>query len=273
MEPSISVASLAVKGTISAIWSLLKKPLELVTQLLFRAAYEVSTLHRSHRDMKGLWRGQLGDYFAYSVNWNKLFLGKEQQACTLWIKANEGRSFRRATLCVTASLETLRYQSTVTLYDVGKTPTVAAVPSIPLRQVEVRGNMVHVPYDTVRTELKELIDENGEPIPLSRKVTNYGHPFDNLEAAMGRRKSDVLRWGKWWNLDFLEGEKNDFRVRYRGLAFLADYQGQKTARAWYSLLAWLSNRDWFLEACFWSRNLVTANQLRQAFKKSIGSDS
>ncbi|WP_144162318.1 hypothetical protein [Paraburkholderia sp. BCC1885] len=132
MEPSISAASLVVKGATSAIWSLLKRPLELITQFLFRSAYEVSTLHRSRRDVKGLWRGQLGDYFAYSVNWKKLFLEKEQQTCTLWIKANEGRSFKRATLCVTASLETLRYQSTITLYDVDETPTVAAVPSIPL---------------------------------------------------------------------------------------------------------------------------------------------
>ncbi|WP_042269607.1 MULTISPECIES: hypothetical protein [Burkholderiaceae] len=272
MEPSVSVASIAVKSTVSAIWSLLKKPLELVTQILFRAAYELSTRHKSYRDVKGLWLDELGDYFSYSVNWRKVFLGKKQEACTLWIKAKEGRSFKRVTLCVTASLETLRYQSTVVLYDVGETPTVAAVPSIPLRQVEVRGNMVHVPYDTVRIELKELINEDGEPIPLPRDVSDYGHPFDNLEAAMGLRKSDVFRWGKWWNLDFLESEKHEFRVNYRGMAFLSEFHGQRVAHAWYSLLAWLSKRDWFLEVCFWSRNLVTAKQLRLAFEKSFSAE-
>lgn len=270
MEPSISVASLVVKGTVSAIWSLLKKPLELVSQLLFREAYEVSTVHRSHRDIEGLWRNHLSDYLAYSVNWRKVFLGKEQQACTLWIKAKEGRSFSRVTLCVTASLEKLRYQSTVVLYDVGETPIVAAVPSIPLRQIEVRGNVVRVPYHTVRTDLKELLDETGEALPLPRKTTDSGrHPVDNLKAAMGLRKSDVFRWGKWWNLDFLEQEKDEFRINCRGRAFLADFHGRRPSHAWYSLLAWLSKWDWFLEAYFWSKNAFTAKQLRLAFEESV----
>lgn len=245
----------------------------LTTQLLFYAAYEVSTQHRSFRDFKGLWRDELGDYFAYSVNWRKVFLGKEQQTCTLWIKAKEGRSFRRVTVCVTASLETLCYQSVVILYDIGETPTVVAVPSIPLRHVEVRGNMVYVPYNTVRAELKELVDADGEPIPLPRKTADYGHPIDNLEAAMGLRKSDVFRWGKWWNLDFLEGEKHEFRVNFRGMAFHAKFHGQRFSHGWYSLLAWLSKWNWFLEACFWSQNLVTAKQLRRAFAEHFSGDA
>lgn len=273
MEPTISVTSIAVKSTVSAIWSLLKKPFELVTQLLFYAAYEVSTQHRSLRDFKGLWRDELGDYFDYSVNWRKVFLGKEQQACTLWIKAKEGRSFRRVTVCVTASLETLCYQSVVILYDIGETPTVVAVPSIPLRHVEVRGNMVYVPYNTVRAEVKELVDADGEPIPLPRKTADYGHPIDNLEAAMGLRKSDVFRWGKWWNLDFLEGEKHEFRVNFRGMAFHAKFHGQRFSHGWYSLLAWLSKWNWFLEARFWSQNLVTAKQLRRAFAEHFSGNA
>lgn len=270
MEPSINIASLAVKGAVSAIWNLLKKPLDFASQLVFRAAYEVSTAHRSHRDMETLWRGRLGDDLAYHVNWRKVFLGKEQQTCTLWLKAKEGKSFSRVTLCVTASLEKLRYQSSVVLYDVGERPIVVAIPSIPLRQVEVHGNMVHVPYLSVRTDLKELLNENGEGVPLPRTgVDSERHPFDNLEAAMGLRKSDVFRWGKWWNLDFLEEEKQEFRVNCRGLAFQAYFHGQKSSYIWYSLLAALSKGNWLIEAYFWSKNVFTAKQLRRAFEQSI----
>ncbi|TYK72035.1 hypothetical protein FSY45_22980 [Comamonas sp. Z1] len=268
MEPSTTAISLVLKSILSTLGGVFKRLWEPVTQFFFKEAYKVSTIHRSHRERKALCQSQLGEYLAYSINWRKVFLGKEHNMCTVWVKAKEGQSFKRATLCVTATLEKLRYQSIIVLYDLQEIPTVAAVPSVPIRQIEVRGNMVLIPYDSVLVELKELIDANEEKIYLKNIVSNCHRPFDNLEVVMGRRKSDVYRWGKWWNLDLLESEKHEIRIRYHGMAFDANFEAKRISYAWNSLLFRLTQWNWFLEACFWSKNLMTAKQLIKSIEKN-----
>ncbi|WP_143708191.1 hypothetical protein [Ralstonia pickettii] len=103
-----------------------------------------------------------------------------------------------------------------------------AIPSIPLRQVEVRGNMVHVPYPTVRTDLKKLVNENGEGVPLPRtRFDSASHPFDNLEAAMGLRKRDVFRWGNGGILT--SGKKKNRSSASTVEAFQAHFRGHVLA--------------------------------------------
>lgn len=273
MEPSSNIAYLFAKFILSAVLGLLKPFREFLAKYFLQSAYEVSTCYRSHRQMKALCQKKLGAYFLYSVNWHKLFLGKEQKMSTVWIKSKEGVSFQRVTLCVNATLEKIRYQSTVILHNVGETITVAAIPSIPLRQIEVEeGNRLSEPYTHVWIELKELVDAKGESIMIKDGESPRITPVDNLEAALGLRKSDVFRWGKWWNLDFLEREKHEFHIKYHGMAFDAKYHGLKLTHTWYSLLTRMSKWNWFLEACFWSKNLWNAKQLRHVFDKSLRGD-
>lgn len=267
MEPSTTATSLVLKGIFSILGSLLSRLWEPVARFFFEDAYKVSTIHRSHREKRALCQGQLGEYLGYSINWRKVFLGKEHNMCTVWIKAKEGKSFKRATLSVTATLEKLRYQSVIVLYDLQEIPTVAAVPSVPIRQIRVQDNMVLIPYDTVLVELKELIDENEESISLKGVVSKSHRPSDNIEAAMGHRKSDIFRWGKWWNLDLLEREKQEFRIKYHCMAFDAKFEARRISYAWYSLLFRLAQWNWFLEACFWSKNARTAKQLILSIEK------
>lgn len=268
MEISGNAASFVVKGILFLLRKLLTKPLEMLSKFLFQEAYKISTLHKSHRDMRGLWRKDLDDYVSYEVNCQRLFLGKEQSNCTLWIKAKDKEGFGKITICVTASLKTLRYQSVVTIYDVSDIPSITAIPSIPLREIEVRGNEMYLPYEEISVELLEVFDTKKASIDLRYKIKKTMHPIDNLEAAMGLRKSNVYKWGRWWNLDFLEMEKNEFTVIFRGLAFHARFHQSKLIHFW-TIVAWLAQKKWFLEICFWAKNLVTARQLKKCLHEYL----
>lgn len=88
-------------------------------------------------------------------------------------------------------------------------------------------------------------------------------PVDNLEAALGLRRSNIYRWGKWWNLDFLESEKNELRIHLCGLALHAKFNRRKSRHFW-AFVSWLGEKKWFLECDFWMKNLVTARHLRRS---------
>lgn len=99
-------------------------------------------------------------------------------------------------------------------------------------------------------------------MPLYRQVRDSAHPVDNLEAALGWQESDVYRWGKWWNLDFLESVKKEFYVNLHASAFNARLMGSPYRRFW-AVNSWLADKRWFQSIIFWYNNLVTARQLKR----------
>lgn len=258
-------SSITVKFAISLIYKLLKGPIDLLTKFLFKDAYNISTLHRSHRQHEGLWRRNLDERMDYHVNWSKLFLGKEQTSCTLWLKSKQGKEFRRITFCIEASLPNLRYQSVVTVIDVTECPCVVAIPGIPLRELEVDGSILREPYGSVSVEILEMSDPTGSKIDLHYRIRDVTWPVDNLEAVLGLRQSNVYRWGKWWNLDFLESEKNELRIRLHGLALHAKFNGWKSRHFW-AFVSWLGEIKWFLACDFWIKNIIAARHLRSALR-------
>lgn len=272
MEISSITTTLAGRGVAFILGKLIKEPFEVIAKWCCQEAYQISTLHKSHREMQGLCRNKLDKYVEYNINWNKLFLGKEQSTCTLWIKAPKGKTYRKLIFCITASLETLRYQSVVTVFDVNEVPCVVAIPSIPFRSLEFHGKIPREPYSNVSIELKEIFDTDNVPISLQSAIKKVLHPVDNFEAAMGLRKSNVYRWGRWWNLDYLESEKYELAVTLHGLSFRASYQRQYSVQFW-KILAWLSGKKWFLEICFWSKNIFFARHLKRKFSKYLDDDN
>jgi hypothetical protein len=265
-------ASLAIKGTLALLKAIFKRPLELIEKACFYEAYRISSVYKTHRDYRLLWNHELGDYVNFHINWKKLFLGEEQQLTTLWIKAKDGKEFSEATFCITASLETIRYQSIVTVHQINKIPCVLALPSIPLRKISVRGNMVRMAYSDVSIDLKGLFDSDGSPITLRGSTKILMHPMDNIEAAIGLRKSEVYRWGKWWNLDFLESEKNEISILLQALAFRSQYDRKRFTVVW-TFLARLGKKKWFLSCYFWSKNILFASALKIALNDYLEEDS
>ncbi|WP_220385347.1 hypothetical protein, partial [Klebsiella pneumoniae] len=84
-EPINFATNFAIKIILSIFGPILKKPIEWITKFLFLDAYKVSTAYRTSRDLQLLWRKDLGGFVNYSINWNQIFLGKQQTNCTLWV--------------------------------------------------------------------------------------------------------------------------------------------------------------------------------------------
>ena len=157
---------------------------------------------------------------------------------------------------MTASNDKIRYQDCVELYDVDDVPSQTALPSIPFRDLIFNGGMVMTPYDTVKVKVRELISSTGERIYLGDEKYDIFMPFDRLEVAMGLERGDVEKWGEYFNLEFLEMEIKEEKVRLLGESF-------------YSLapLAFLKRRlsrmDWSVKLIFWSKNIIFAKHLRK----------
>lgn len=132
------LTTLLGKALFSILNFLFRKPLEGLGRWFFEEAYRISSLHRNHRQLRYLWDDQLGEDLSYHINWHKLFLGKEQKQCTLWIKASRRGEFKKLTVRVDARLDNLRCQSVKTIYDVTQVPTVVALPDIPLRELKIQ---------------------------------------------------------------------------------------------------------------------------------------
>ncbi|EPJ8721865.1 hypothetical protein LLI36_003728, partial [Acinetobacter baumannii] len=257
----------AIKIILSIFGPILKKPIEWITKFLFLDAYKVSTAYRTSRDLQLLWRKDLGGFVNYSINWNQIFLGKQQTNCTLWVKANNDQHYSKVIFCVTASLSNLKYQSVIEIHDLTSKPCVLALPSIPIRNLEWRNGQLYEPYNEFKIELKEVFDKDNTYINLKNNTKSIFNPVDNLGFLQGK-KSYVYRWGQWWNLDFLESEKDEFLLTYKAYAFRAKFDKSNNASL-FSARAWLLSNRLLLNVFFWSKNIFKAKHLRVAFDKYL----
>ena len=92
----------------------------------------------------------------YSINWNQIFLGKQQTNCTLWVKANNDQHYSKVIFALLL-LSNLKYQSVIEIHDLTSKPCVLALPSIPIRNLEWRNGQLYEPYNEFKIELKEVL--------------------------------------------------------------------------------------------------------------------
>lgn len=244
-----------IGGAISAIKVILS-PIE---KLFLYRAYRISSVVHSHRQVLGRFPHDLTEHLEYDINWEKYYLGDKMNSPLFWIRALKGKEFSKVVLSVTASGAKVRYQDVLTLYKVGSTPTRAALPSIPFRNVRVEENRVFTSYTSIETRLIELNDQDGKPVNYYGSVSAI-HPMDRLEVAMGLEKGDVEKWGEVFNLQFIEGEIREERIRLMGSRFTS-------LKPVYALRAWIFGYDWIVKLNFWRKNLIFAKQLQKAFKE------
>lgn len=230
--------------------------------LFFYRAYEISTLHRNHREAFGLRPHHLVDGIEYKIIWKPYHLRKKLVTPMIWLRATNKNRFAKVVLAVTASNRKIRYQDHVTLFDVAETPTQTALPSVPFRSLTFDGNLVYTPYDHIQTKVLELYDSNGNKLHLHRAPEKLITPFDRLEVALGLEKGDVEKWGEVFNLEFIEAEIKSLRTQLIGSAF-------HSSRPVYVLRSSLFGVGWVVRAVFWVRNLVFARQLTRALTRYL----
>lgn len=267
-EPLTYATSFFIKILSFIFGILIKKPVELIGKFLYLEAYKVSTAYNSYLEINRIFSHSLGEIVDYDINWSEVYLNKKQPNCTLRIKAKNNQYFHKITFCITASLDNLKYQSVVDIYDVSDMPCVVALPSIPLRNIEVKNDRLYEPYSRVKIEIKELFDKEGNAIDFNWDLKNTVYPIDNLDRFFTKKESDVYKWGQWWSLDFLESEKDEIPRLCHAYAFNARFKRSRKVYFWQAV-AWLVDIRFILNICFWSRNIIRAKQLKKALDRFL----
>jgi hypothetical protein len=243
-------------GAFKAIFSLSKQRIE---KYLFHRAYEISTIYYSHRQAFGRPSHHLSQNLSYNIHWEKYYLRERKNCPIILVKSENGKTFSKLVLSVTASNDKIKYQNTLTLFDINSIPTQAALPSIPFRNIRIKGNQVFTPYDHISTIVIELYDAEGQPVDLFRGGVNLLYPCDRLEIALGLEKGDIEKWGEVFNLQFIEREIIEERIRLIG----------GLSRFYFFKRRIILSNNWIVKANFWRKNLGSAKQLTGEFENYL----
>jgi len=244
---------------------LLKKPLYWATKKLFLSAYQASDeYYWQHNGLGVSWR-PLGPHLEYDTHLASIFSNEKTPLSYISIRAREGVVFKKATVKFAAKGHVVSYQDTIVLYDIGQTPIIKALPSIPLKSLWVARGGIRSPYEDVKIEVIDLYGADGTNLAEGRRIADSFAPTytEILNSEF------VERWGYWWNVDEINWQKQQGRESiYMKFLFHID-------RPWHPLQAWHPRRVLFmvlankfsLSLIFWSQNLIHGKKIRNAIAK------
>lgn len=250
-------------GGILGLLRVLFKPIvDFFEMLFFYRAYELSTLHHNHREAFAINPDELTKGIEYKILWKPYHLRKKLITPMIWLRAKNDAHFSKVVITITASNGKINYQDQIVLHDICRTPTQTALPSIPFRNIKIKGNMVYTPYSDIKTSVIELYDESKNQVDLSYPFEKRIRPFDRLEVAMGLEKGDIEKWGEIFNLQFLEMEIRNEQRRLIGSRYGSFYPA-------YLVRKWLFSFNWLTKIVFWLKNIVFARQLTSSLTKYL----
>ncbi|WP_416397399.1 hypothetical protein [Allohahella sp. A8] len=248
-------------GGIFGLLRILFKPIiDYFERLLFYRAYLISTLHHSYREAFDTCPEKLTDGIEYRIFWEPYYLRKRLVTPMIWLRSTNGAKFHKIVLTATASNRKIKYQDTITVHGLDDTPIQLALTSIPFRELKFDGNIVYTPYDRITTEILELHGPDECRINIMYPIKKCLQPFDNLEVDMGLRKGYVEKWGEIFNLELIEVEVTEERIRLMGSTF-------GKLRPIDRLKAKLFSPNWVVKSISWSKNVIFAKQLTSEFVK------
>lgn len=230
-------------------------------KLICRRAYEISTLYHDHRQLVEARPYPLGEMLGYQLFWDEYLHGARQRAPIIEVRANHGVRLSKVAISVTASNEKVCYQNEVVLRHVDERRHRATLSSIPFRNLKFSGNLVYTPYDTFRVELIEMRGIDGRDVMPQWPVVRISTPMDRLEVALGEQREYVERWGRIYNLRFIELEITEVLVHIRAWRF-------HRSRLVQGLALPLQSRR-IAKALFWARNALSARPLQRALARHI----
>jgi hypothetical protein len=185
----------------------------LFEKLVCRRAYQLSTFYHDHRVLIEGRLHPLGEHLGYRLFWDEYLHGVRQRAPIIEVRANRGVRLSKVVISVSATNDKVCYQDEVVLRHVDERRHRAALPAIPFRHLEIKGNFVYTPYDDFRVELIEVRDESGQDLLPCWPVVHVTHPLDRLEVALGEELEYVEKWGGVYKLRFIEMEAKEEAIR------------------------------------------------------------
>ena len=232
-----------------------------VEKIICQRAYEISTLYHDHRELVETKPRPLGEHVGYRLYWQEFLQGQRQLAPTIEVCALGKSRLSKVVIAVTASNDMVCFQNEVVMRHVDTRRHRAPLSSIPFRRPRIDGGLVYTPYDEFHIELIEVLDERGGCITPRWSTKDVIHPMDRLEVALGQERDFVEKWGRTYNLSFLEMEIREEAVRM----FAWSCRKSHVLRL---LLRPLQSRT-MAKAIFWSRNALRAVPLERAFIRHI----
>gem|GEM_PF-3533646 len=255
---------IATTGLIGVIRSVLKKIFTPITdgisKLLFREAYEISTLWCRYKDDFVTDPKTIFDSIEYKIYWREYRYKSKLTTPMIWIRAKDGLQFTKVLVTVEAKNPDVRYQSSVTIRDLDYLPIEVALPSIPFRKLRFEPGCVFTPYRSIKTTLTELYDNEGNKVELSKyyEISHEFVPSDSIAVAKGDEKEAVEIWKEIYNLKEIELEVSQILCVLR-------CWGECRPRLISDISRSVFGRRWVAKMLFWSRNIFTAKDLTRKF--------
>lgn len=226
-----------------------------------RDAYELSTAYHDHRVLIETRPDPLGEHLGYLLFWDEYLQGERQRAPIIEVRANPGVRLSKVVISVSATNDKVCYQDEVVLRHVDERRHRASLPAIPFRHPKIEGNLVFTPYNDFRVELIEVRDESGKDLLPRWPVVHVSHPIDRLEVALGEELEYVEKWGRVYNLRFIELQVREEMVHIFAWRFQRSPLVQRiTERLQHRRVA---------KTLFWIKNAFRARPLQRELERHI----
>ena len=175
---------------------------EILEKAIFKSSYIIS--HQNYLSWKATTRyKQVKNLFEYKLLLENRYLTNDESPASKIIFKIIDQDILRIRAFIIAEKGKLQYQDMVSMHVRGQEITVIHLSRIPLKEIIVCSNGISTTYDDVRIE-GEVTKEGGSVIKFD---SLWGSPTytEFLNSSWDRK------WGKIWNLDYLQDQKKNFR--------------------------------------------------------------
>lgn len=182
------------------------------------------------------------------------------------IRATTNAGLKRVAIKVKAKKSGIIHQQQITQKQLCGTPVRKALTAIPLKPKSSKAAGRKMLGD-IYIRLVEAVDCDGVDLVKSRKIASI-FPSTSADSVPHRQ---VERWGQYWNIDEINAEKDNIKIRcYREWVQSARQLGRPLTmrRTVYRLLT----SHFGLALTFWSRNLWNARGIRASITQAEADD-
>lgn len=242
----------------------IKKPIDWVMKKLFLNAYQESDQYYwQHHAIGSAWR-KLGTLIEYDTHLATVFSNDTPPLCYIALRASTSTNYKFLTLNFEAKGSYVSYQDTIVVQNIGCTPIIKSLPSIPLKSMWVARGGIELPYKSVHIKVVELFDDEGVNVLEGKNIEEHFNP--NYTEILN--SEFVKRWDYYWNVDEINLQKRSIKEHlYMKFLFLEGQFWRPVNKFSYRrAIFWLLTNKLSLSISFWSRNLVHGNQIRDAIK-------
>ena len=234
------------------------KPLAWLSKKFFLAAYDASSAYYwQHEGVHTDWR-RLGGMIECDAGLIGVVSDTGPPSYLLALRAVPGTPLKRVEIIVKAKNSLASRKARIVIEDLGQVPVALELPSLPSAAVPLNDNAVE-PYEAIYLLLVEAISTKGAHLAFGKKIMGRLTPKyrESLNAEY------VMRWGRYWHVGWINEEKHRLKIDLFWKIVMSAGQLWRPLTIRRAIFQLLTN-EFALSLAFWSRNLVSARQMKSA---------